>query len=82
MYLSPLLAGSRARSCQKRKSKQHISISTDVAKEPRAILVKKNKIKNLGELILYLHKDLNRAFSHVQKCRTQISALIHRGGRV
>lgn len=78
MYLSPLLAGSRARSCQKRKSKQHISFSTDVAKEPHAILVKKNR----GELILYLHKDLNRAFSHVQKCRTQISALIHRGGRV
>lgn len=32
--------------------------------------------------MLYLHKDLNRAFSNVQIRRTQISALIHRSGRV
>lgn len=82
MYLSPLLAGSRARSCQKRKPKQHILMFTDFCQGTLSSTKVQSCWKNLGRIHLYLHKDLNRAFSNVQIRRTQISALIHRGGRV
>lgn len=83
MYLSPLLAGSRARSCQKKKTKTtYINFDQSCPRNPKlckgAYLLEKSR----GKIILYLHKDLNRAFSNVQIRRTQISALIHRGGRV
>lgn len=82
MYLSPLLAGSRARSCQKRKPKQYKLILTYSAQGTLSSLKMHTCWKKRGKIIIYLHKDLNRAFSNVQIRRTQIRALIHRGGRV
>lgn len=83
MYLSPLLAGSRARSCQKKKTKTtDINFDRIWPTNPR-LTIGAYFPKAVGvEIILYLHKDLNRAFSNIQIRRTQISALIHRGGRV
>lgn len=86
MYLSPRLAGSRARSCGERREgvgeEQQRRRRLGTGAPPPALLCLALPCPPAGRAPAHLHEEFHGALGHVQVAGAQVRALVHGGGRV